>query len=55
MAEIQHPVHPHMPPPAPECGTCMHEGKSLEEWPCRTSMSAAGIICHEPKEEEARP
>ncbi len=54
VAEIQHPVHPHMPPPAPECGTCMHEGKGLESWPCRTSMSAVGLVCYEPKKEEIR-
>lgn len=44
------PVHPHIQPPAPVCGTCKHEGKGLEDWPCRTSMSPAGLICWEPKE-----
>jgi hypothetical protein len=34
-----------------ECNTCRHEGKSLEEWPCRTSMSMAGLMCWEPKDD----
>ncbi len=41
---------PHTPPPVRECGTCQHEGKSIEDWPCRTSMNAVGLMCWEPKE-----
>lgn len=44
-------VH-YMPPPAPECQTCRHEGQSLEDWPCCVSMSAAGLTCWEPKTQE---
>lgn len=50
VAEIPRPENPHTPPPVRECGTCMHEGNSIEDWPCRTSMNAAGLICWEPKE-----
>lgn len=44
------PVHPHIEPPAPTCSTCEHEGKSIEDWPCRTSMNAAGLTCWQLKE-----
>lgn len=50
VAEIPRPENPHTPPPVRECGTCEHEGKSLEDWPCRTSMNAVGLSCWEPKE-----
>lgn len=50
MADSPYPAVPSMPPPARECGTCKHEGKSLEDWPCRVSMSMAGLNCWEPKE-----
>lgn len=46
----ERPAVAYMPPPAPECGTCRHEGNSLEDWPCRASMSAAGLVCWEPKD-----
>jgi len=45
-----YPAVPHIQPPAPTCSTCKHEGKSLEDWPCRVSMNAAGLTCYEPKE-----
>ncbi|MHC1700325.1 MAG: hypothetical protein AB9900_05000 [Humidesulfovibrio sp.] len=44
------PEHPHTPPPMRECCTCKHEGKSIKDWPCRTSMNAVGLMCWEPKE-----
>jgi hypothetical protein len=50
MAEQNSPENPHTPPPVRECCTCEHEGKSLEDWPCRTSMSMPGLTCWKPKE-----
>lgn len=49
----EYPVHVHASPPPPECQTCRHEGQSLEDWPCCTSMNAAGLLCWEPKESQA--
>lgn len=51
----EYPVHVHTPPPVQECNTCFYEGQSLEEWPCRCSMSAAGINCWTPKEDANGP
>jgi hypothetical protein len=45
------PESPHTPLPVRECRTCMHDGNSIEDWPCRTSMNAAGLTCYEPKED----
>jgi len=45
------PENPHTPPPVRECSTCEHEGNSIEDWPCRTSMNVAGINCWQPKKE----
>jgi len=42
--------NPHTPPPVRDCCTCKHEGNSIEDWPCRTSMNAAGLSCWQPKE-----
>lgn len=49
--QLQYPVVPHIQPAPRECNTCRHDGKSIEEWPCRTSLNAAGLDCWEPKEE----
>lgn len=48
--QTERPAIHYMPPPAPECGTCLHEGQSLEDWPCCASLSAAGLLCWEPKQ-----
>lgn len=49
MAESERLAIHYMPPKAPDCGTCLYEGQSMEEWPCRTSWSAAGLMCWPPK------
>jgi hypothetical protein len=46
------PAEPQSQPEPRECNTCRYEGQPIDEWPCRTSLSAAGLMCWESKANE---